>query len=156
MSIFDSLASSFGQTPSGNGTGTDAGAASGGMIGEAMNFINNQPGGVSGLIDRFHQHGAGDIVESWIGNGENKSIEPELLTKVLGSETVTNFAQKFGMSSEQLSGMLAMVLPNMVDRATPDGQVPADGKLDTNSVLGSLGGLAGLFGKSENKDDQNG
>ncbi|MGI4858449.1 MAG: YidB family protein [Janthinobacterium lividum] len=145
MSLLDSLGASFGQSSSGTG------APAGGLIGEAMNFINNQPGGVTGLIERFHQHGAGDTVNSWIGNGENQSIEPELLTKVLGSETVTNLAQKFGVSGEQLSGMLATVLPNLVDRATPDGQVPADGKLDTNSVLGSLGGLAGLFGKDDGK-----
>ncbi|MGI4982253.1 MAG: YidB family protein [Janthinobacterium lividum] len=149
MSLLDSLAASFGQSSS--DTGTSAGAPAGGLIGEAMNFINNQPGGVTGLIERFHQHGAGDTVNSWIGNGENQSIEPELLTKVLGSETVTNLAQKFGVSGDQLSGMLATVLPNLVDRATPDGQIPADGKLDTNSVLGSLGGLAGLFGKDDSK-----
>lgn len=152
MSLFDSLASSFGQSANGAGSG----ASPGGMIGEAMNFINNQPGGVQGLIERFHQHGAGDIVESWIGSGANKSIEPALLTQVLGSETVANFAQKFGVPSEQLSGMLAMVLPNLVDRATPDGRLPADGKLDTGSVLGSLEGLTGLFGKREDKSNPTG
>ncbi|MGI4857660.1 MAG: YidB family protein [Janthinobacterium lividum] len=142
MSLLDTLAASFGQSSSGTG------AAPGGLIGEAMSFINNQPGGVTGLLDRFRQHGAGDAVDSWIGNGENQSIEPEVMSKVLGSETVTNLAQKFGVSSDQLSGMLATVLPNLVDRATPSGQVPADGKLDTGSVLSSL---AGMFGKDESK-----
>jgi len=51
-----------------------------------------------------------------------------------------------------VSGILASVLPHLVNHATPDGQVPANGQLDVSSLLGSLGGLgglAGLFGKSE-------
>lgn len=52
------------------------------------------------------------------------------------------------VSGDQLSGMLAAVLPHIIDRATPNGQVPP-GLLDLTDVLGSLGRLAGLFGKSE-------
>jgi len=56
------------------------------------------------------------------------------------------------LSGDQVSGILASVLPHLVNHATPDGQVPANGQLDVSSLLGSLGGLgglAGLFGKSE-------
>lgn len=143
MSLLDTLASSFGQSS------PQGGAAPAGLMAVAMEFVNNQPGGVMGLIQRFHENGAGDVVSSWIGNGENKPIDPGTLTNVLGSDTVTNMAQKAGVSTDQLSGMLAAVLPHLVDKATPDGQVPADGKLDLSNVMGSLGGLAGLFGRSE-------
>ena len=141
MSIFDTLASSFGQTPS-------EGGGTGGLIGQAVEFVNKQPGGLNGLIARFHQEGAGDIVSSWIGTGENKEIDSSTLGRVLGSEPVAALAQKAGMSGEQLTGLLSMVLPGVVDRATPNGELPADGKLDAHSVMSSLGGLAGLFGKS--------
>jgi uncharacterized protein YidB (DUF937 family) len=117
-----------------------------------MEFVNNQPGGLNGLIQRFHENGAGDIVSSWVGNGENKPISSDAVTNVLGSDTVSQLAQKAGLSGDQVSGILASVLPHLVNHATPDGQVPADGKLDVGSLLGSLGGLgglAGLFGKSE-------
>jgi uncharacterized protein YidB (DUF937 family) len=143
MSLLDSLASSLGKSSPEGGGGSSA------LIATAMEFINNQPGGLSGLIQRFHEHGAGDIISSWIGTGENKPISPDTVTNVLGNEQVGALAQKAGVSGEQLSGMLATVLPNLVDRATPNGEVPADGKLDLTGVLGSLGGLAGLFGKSE-------
>jgi uncharacterized protein YidB (DUF937 family) len=148
MSLLDILASTLGnssQQP--NGQPAQSGQAA--LIAMAMQFINSQPGGLAGLLERFQQHGAGDIVQSWIGNGENKPIDPGTLTNVLGQDNVGALAQKAGVSGDQLSGMLAAVLPHLVDRATPNGQVPPEGQLDLTGVLGSLGGLAGLFGKSE-------
>ena len=145
MSLLDTLASSFGDSPQGGG-------AQSGLIAAAMEFVNNQPGGLNGLIQRFHENGAGDIVSSWVGNGENKTISSDTVTNVLGSDAVSQIAQKAGLSGDQVSGMLATVLPHLVNHATPDGQVPANGQLDVGSLLGSLGGLgglAGLFGKSE-------
>ena len=71
---------------------------------------------------------------------------------MLGSDAVGQLAQKAGLSGDQVSGILAAVLPHLVNHATPNGEVPADGKLDVGGLLGSLGGLgglAGLFGKSE-------
>ena len=143
MSLLDTLASSFGNSSS------QGGAAPAGLVAAAMEFVNNQPGGLNGLIQRFHENGAGDIVSSWIGNGENKPISPDTLTNVLGSGAVGEMAQKAGVSGDQLSGMLAAVLPHLVDKATPIGEVPPEGQMDLTSVLGSLGGLAGLFGRSE-------
>jgi uncharacterized protein YidB (DUF937 family) len=145
MSLLDTLASTFGNSSQGGG-------AQSGLIAAAMEFVNNQPGGLNGLIQRFHENGAGDIVSSWVGTGENKPISPDTVTNVLGSDAVSQIAQKAGLSGDQVSGMLATVLPHLVNHATPDGQVPADGKLDVGSLLGSLGGLgalAGMFGKSE-------
>jgi uncharacterized protein YidB (DUF937 family) len=144
MSLLDTLAS-FGNSSQGGG-------AQSGLIAAAMEFVNNQPGGLNGLIQRFHENGAGDIVSSWVGTGENKPISSDTVTNVLGSDAVSQIAQKAGLSGDQVSGMLATVLPHLVNHATPDGQVPADGKLDVGSLLGSLGGLgalAGMFGKSE-------
>jgi uncharacterized protein YidB (DUF937 family) len=145
MSLLDTLASSFGgQSQPGAGSGNASG-----LIAAAMEFVNNQPGGLNGLIQRFHENGAGDVVSSWIGTGENKPISPDTLTNVLGSGAVGEMAAKAGVSGDQLSGMLAAVLPHLVDKATPNGEVPAEGKIDISSVLGSLGGLAGLFGRGE-------
>jgi len=146
MSLLDILASSLGNSSQ---QGGQSGGGQAALIAAALEFVNSQPGGIAGLIQRFHQNGAGDIVSSWIGTGENKPISPGLLTNVLGSENVGALAQKAGVSGDQLSGLLATVLPLIVDRATPNGEVPPEGKLDLTGVLGSLGGLAGLFGGSE-------
>jgi uncharacterized protein YidB (DUF937 family) len=135
MSLSDIVGSLFGKT---EGGGQQA------VITTVIELINKQPGGLNGLIQQFHEKGAGDIIRSWVGTGPNQAISPETLQNVLGSDVVDGIAQKVGSSSEQVSGVLAQVLPHVVDHATPEGEVPAGGQMDMSSVLGSL---AGLFAK---------
>ena len=72
MSLLDTLGSLLGNSPEGGGQQA--------LIAAALEFVNSQPGGIMGLIQRFQQHGAGDVVPSWIGTGENKPISPDALT----------------------------------------------------------------------------
>lgn len=139
MSLLDSLGSMLGgNSPQGGGQQM--------LITTALEFINNQPGGLNGLIQRFQEKGAGDIISSWVGNGENQPIAADTLHNVLGSDTVTNLAAKAGVDPSQVTGLLSQVLPHMVNAATPNGEVPADGKVDTGGISGALGALSGLFG----------
>jgi uncharacterized protein YidB (DUF937 family) len=144
MSLLDTVSSLLGNTSPEGGQN---------LVQTALEFVNNQPGGLSGLVQQFHEKGAGDIVNSWISNGENQAISPETLQNVLGSDALAGIAQKAGVSPDQVSGLLSQVLPHVVNSATPDGQVPADGQLDVSSVLGSSGGLAGLAGSLFGKKD---
>ncbi|AOK59301.1 YidB family protein [Burkholderia ubonensis] len=116
------------------------------LLSAALEFINNQPGGLNGLIEKFKAGGAGDIIGSWVGTGENQPISADTLQNVLGSDAVGALASKFGVDPAQASGILAQVLPHVVNHATPNGEVPADGQVDTSNVLGALTQLAGLFG----------
>ncbi|CAN0621365.1 conserved protein of unknown function [Burkholderia multivorans] len=116
------------------------------LLSAALEFINNQPGGLNGLIEKFNAGGAGEIIGSWIGTGENQPISPETLQNVLGSDVVGALASKVGIDPAQASGLLAQVLPHVVNGATPNGEVPAGGQIDTSNALGMLSQLAGLFG----------
>jgi uncharacterized protein YidB (DUF937 family) len=40
------------------------------------------------LLQRFQQSGDGDIINSWLGPGENRSITPDQLHHALGPEAV--------------------------------------------------------------------
>ncbi|HEY1996042.1 YidB family protein [Paraburkholderia sp.] len=139
MSLLDTIGSLFGQSPEGG----DHQA----LITTALEFVNNQPGGLNGLIQQFKDKGAGDIINSWVSNGENQPISADVLHNVLGSDTVTNLAAKAGVQPDQVAGMLSQILPHVVNAATPEGEVPAEGKLNSTTVLGALGGLSALFGK---------
>jgi uncharacterized protein YidB (DUF937 family) len=147
MSLLDTVSSLLGNSsPEGNQN----------LVQAALEFVNNQPGGLSGVVQQFHDKGAGDVVNSWISNGENQAISPETLSNVLGSDALSGIAQKAGVSPDQVSGLLAQVLPHVINHATPDGQVPADGQVDVSSVLGALSGSGGLaslasslFGKKD-------
>lgn len=116
------------------------------LIATALEFINNQPGGLNGLIEKSGAGGAGEIIGSWVGTGENQPISPDTLQNVLGSDVVGSLASKVGIDPSQASSILAQVLPHVVNGATPNGEVPASGQLDTSNVLGTLTQLAGMFG----------
>ncbi|HEB3531370.1 MULTISPECIES: YidB family protein [Burkholderia] len=116
------------------------------LITTALEFINNQPGGLNGLIEKFKAGGAGEIIGSWVGTGENQPISPDTLQNVLGSDVVGSLASKVGIDPSQASSILAQVLPHVVNGATPNGEVPASGQVDTANVLGTLTQLAGMFG----------
>ncbi|WP_175881319.1 YidB family protein [Burkholderia sp. BCC0044] len=116
------------------------------LITTALEFINNQPGGLNGLIEKFKAGGAGDVIGSWVGTGENQPISPDTLQNVLGSDVVGSLASKVGIDPSQASSILAQVLPHVVNGATPNGEVPAGGQVDTSNVLGTLTQLAGMFG----------
>jgi uncharacterized protein YidB (DUF937 family) len=90
----------------------------------ALSMLSNQSGGISGLLQQFASKGLGNIVSSWISTGQNLPISPEQLGSVLSSEQVKAVAQQSGMSPEAVHGGLAQLLPQLVDRLTPNGEVP--------------------------------
>ncbi len=101
-----------------------------GTLGMLLDYINSpQVGGISGLQQMFEQKGLGGIVSSWIGTGQNLPISADQLQGVLHSDALQNIAAKTGMSTDQLTGVLSQMLPHVVDKLTPNGQVPDAGTL---------------------------
>jgi uncharacterized protein YidB (DUF937 family) len=82
------------------------------------------------LIQSFNSKGLGDIVSSWVGTGENLPISGQQIQEVLGSGQIQQMAEKLGTSSEDVSGGLAGLLPQLIDKLTPDGSVPESGMLE--------------------------
>ncbi|MGE0310144.1 MAG: YidB family protein [Lautropia sp.] len=95
-------------------------------------------GGLQDLIGRFQQNGLGEQVQSWIGSGQNLPISADQLQNVLGSEQIGAIAEKLGMSAQETSSQMAGVLPDILDRLTPDGQLPSGGLGDIGSMLQSI------------------
>lgn len=94
-----------------------------------------QSGGLGGLIDAFQKAGMGQHMDSWIGTGQNLPINADQLSQVLGSDKIRDIAGQLGMSHGEVSGGLADMLPQLIDKITPHGQVPAD----TSSLESMLG-----------------
>lgn len=143
MGLLDMIGSVLGQS------NTDGQPQPTNALAAVMEFVNNQPGGLNGLIARFHEHGVGDIVQSWISSGPNQTVSPDTLQNVLGSGALNDLASKVGVSPEQASSLLSQVLPHVVDHATPNGEVPQTGQIDIAGALGSIsqsGGIGSLLG----------
>jgi len=117
------------------------GSSSNPLATSLLQMINNQPGGLSGLVQSFHEKGLGEVASSWIGTGQNISITPDQIQHVLGSDAVKQMAAKAGISPDIASSSLASMLPSLIDKLTPNGQMPEHSNLLQMgmSVLQSMG-----------------
>ena len=110
---------------------------------ELLQMIQNQPGGLQGLVQNFHDKGLGGVAQSWVGNGQNLPISADQIHQVLGSDQVKALAAKAGISPDAAGGAIAQLLPGLIDKLTPNGQVPAH-----NNVMDMVGGLLQNLGKA--------
>jgi uncharacterized protein YidB (DUF937 family) len=120
------------------------GGGNNGLVDVVMQLINNQPGGLGGLVQSFQQGGLAEVVNSWVSTGQNLPVSAEQLQAVLGGGQLQNIAAQLGVSPEQASGSLAELLPQVVDKLTPDGQLPQGGELLAQGM--DLLKKGGLFG----------
>jgi uncharacterized protein YidB (DUF937 family) len=100
----------------------------GGIVGagmvSAVNSILEKNGGLQGVVNQFERNGLGATISSWVGTGPNQPISPGDLHRALGPDLLQQLAAKTGMSVQELTNKLAQVLPQAVDKMTPDGKVP--------------------------------
>ena len=81
-------------------------------------------GGLGGMLQRFQQGGHGDVINSWIGPGQNQPIAPDQLHQALGPDAVNNLSRLTGLPQNELLSELSRVLPGVVDKLTPQGRMP--------------------------------
>lgn len=93
---------------------------------QAVSRIIEACGGVDGLIKKFQDKGHGDIVQSWIARTPNKAITADQINSVIGPSLIQSVAAKVGMTPESLSQQLATYLPLLIDKLTPDGELPRE------------------------------
>ena len=86
----------------------------------------------------------GEIVGSWLGNGENKPISMDSITDLLGTDKISEFASNLGLSEESAKGALADALPNLVDQATSGENSLVDSMLEK---IGGAEGAMDMLGK---------
>jgi len=119
------------------------GGNSGKLVQVAMSMLGGAGGlgGLSGLLSKFQGAGLTDQADSWVSKGDNQEITADNVTQALGHEEVARVAEEAGVSHEEAAGGLAKLLPQLIDKVTPDGDVPDEGGL--MDKLGSLGKLLG-------------
>ena len=132
MGILDSVKSVLGNNSSDSQSG---------LMSAVMNLIGGQSGGLNGLVSQFTSKGLGDVVSSWVGTGENLPVSPDQIQNVLGSDKINSIASKLGIDPSAVTSQLSNLLPQVVDKLTPEGKVP-EGDLMSN-MMGKIGGLFG-------------
>jgi uncharacterized protein YidB (DUF937 family) len=77
-----------------------------------------------------------------VSTGKNLPISADQIKQGLGSGPLAQLAGKAGLSSDAASNHLASLLPNVIDKLTPDGRIPDSNLLEQglNLLRGKLGG----------------
>jgi len=96
----------------------------GGGLASVVNDILERHGGLSGVVSEFQQKGFGETVNSWVSTGPNQPISADQVHQVLGPDLLQQLAAKSGLPVQDLAAKLAQVLPQAVDKMTPDGTIP--------------------------------
>jgi uncharacterized protein YidB (DUF937 family) len=119
-------------------------AQAGGQSGSAGG-MQGSAGGMQLLARLFQEQGLGDVLASWIGTGQNRAISAEQLGQIFGAESTSRISQRAGVSSSEGLGVLAQMLPLVIDRLTPQGQVPKQDPLQEigQRLLSQLSGAGG-------------
>ncbi len=97
-----------------------------------------QQANLSGLVDQLSKSGLGPQVQSWVGTGQNQEVTGAQLQQALGGGTLEHVAQEAGTTPRQAADDLAKVLPEIVNQATPQGQMPDPQQLQ--QMMGKLFG----------------
>jgi uncharacterized protein YidB (DUF937 family) len=146
MGLLDSI---LGSVLGGGGQGQNSGQAA--LINAVIQMVANKGaggaasglGGLGGLVGALTQGGLGNVASSWVGTGQNLPVSPDQITQALGGggggagNILAQLAQAAGMSHGDAASGLSQILPGLVDKLTPDGQVPQQDTLE--NMLGSLG-----------------
>jgi uncharacterized protein YidB (DUF937 family) len=113
-----------------SGTGMEMGTSSGsggqGNLIAILLQVLQQHGGLGGLLSQFQRAGYGQQADSWVSTGGNQPIDGDVLSQVLGAGTLDRIAGQLGLPRREAADQVASVLPDVVDRMTPQGSVPAN------------------------------
>lgn len=88
---------------------------------------NSSAGGLAGLIQTFQKNGLGDIVNSWVSTGKNLPATPDQIKQGLGTDFLSQLASKAGLPPDVASAQLSSLLPNLIDKLTPNGKIETAG-----------------------------
>lgn len=112
------------------------------LMSSIMFLVGGQSGGLNGLISQFKTKGLGNIISSWVGTDKNLPISSDQIKNVLGDDTIKSMSTKLGMDTNSLTEQLSKLMPQVIDKLTPEGKVPEGDLMSKGMDL-----LGGLFGK---------
>lgn len=129
----DVLGGLLGGGSAGGGTATKAGGINVGTLAAVLAPLVLKllkGGGLQRLVQNAQANGLTSEADSWVGTGENRQVSGEQMRKIVGDDVVREVATEAGISEDEAAGVLAQVVPQVVNGVTPNGQLPSDDDLD--------------------------
>ncbi len=81
-------------------------------------------GGLADLLSQFTNPVQAAKARSWVDTGPNGDLAPEDLEAVLDPSTMEDLMQQTGLGRAELLQRLSAILPEAVDKMTPNGRLP--------------------------------
>ena len=122
MSLLDQLGQAAGGMLCGGGNQNPLLQAVTSLLGQ-----NSSVGGLAGLVQAFQKNGLADIVNSWVSTGQNLPVSAQQIKQGLGGDLLNQVASKAGLSPDAAGSQLAGLLPDLIDKLTPNGKIEAGG-----------------------------
>lgn len=95
------------------------------ITGSLMQALEEHPGGLAGVLDRFRQNGMDQHVQNW-ATGQQQAATPEQIQQGLGGTgLIDKVAERAGVSPQTAKVALATLLPIVVAHFTKGGTQPA-------------------------------
>jgi uncharacterized protein YidB (DUF937 family) len=93
------------------------------MLPMAMRWVQNN-GGMNAVLERFKQKGYGKHTQSWVDTGDNDPLDEQAVEQVVGQNDLQQMAQRLGVPENEVAEAFAEIMPEMVDKMSPQGRVP--------------------------------
>jgi uncharacterized protein YidB (DUF937 family) len=114
------------------GGGRGGGGGGGSALGALMPVLAGllASGGLSKVLGGLKANGLSAQADSWVGTGANEPVTGSQVEQAVGKEQMQQIAQQLGVSESEAAEAVAQALPEVVDKVSPDGQLPPEQDLD--------------------------
>jgi uncharacterized protein YidB (DUF937 family) len=117
-----------GLTGDSEGSGGGRGGTMGALLPILAGFLAS--GGLSKIMGGLKANGLSAQADSWVGTGANQPVSGRDVEQAMGQEQIHQIAQQLGVSESEAADAVAQALPEVVDKVSPKGQMPAEQDLD--------------------------
>jgi uncharacterized protein YidB (DUF937 family) len=86
-----------------------------------------EPGEINlaSIVDSVKSEGLQNMVESWLGDGENDGFSINQVTSLLGESKISEFASKLNIDSDTATNALSSIIPNLISQNSSNGSLVA-------------------------------
>jgi uncharacterized protein YidB (DUF937 family) len=116
----------------------------GDILGQILAGGGGAGGGLGGLLQELQRAGFGEQAGSWVASGQNRPISSDAIGQIFGRDGLAAIARQAGVTERDASEALSQLLPDVVDRVTPGGQVP-----NLDQLSASVGELSRRLGLAQ-------
>jgi outer membrane protein OmpA-like peptidoglycan-associated protein/uncharacterized protein YidB (DUF937 family) len=92
-------------------------------------MTSERGGGIEGFVESFRRAGLGDVLTSWFGGKEGRSLSAANVESALGVNTLDTLASSSGLSRAVTTSAVAYLLPKIIGMLTPKGVLPSNASL---------------------------